>query len=135
LTRIFPASAKKQWEAGVPPQTEPLPNQKPPSRRILYLAGGEAVPVSQDAMIFSLPFTQLCPEELARIAPDLVVFPLFNASLDAIVVLTRLNALGYCGRCLVLTPRLPKPQLIEAELRGYQGAMQVELLTSDAPRY
>ena len=97
------------------------------SRRILYLAGGEDVPVSQDAMIFSLPFTQLCSEELARIAPDLVVFPLFNASLDAIVVLTRLNALGYCGRCIVLTPRLPKPQLIEAELRGYKGAMQVEL--------
>ena len=117
----------------MPPQTDPLPNQKPPSRRILYLAGGEAVPVSQDAMIFSLPFAQLCPEELARIAPDLVVFPLFNATLDAIVVLTRLNELGYNGRCLVLTPRLPKPHLIDAELRSYKGAMEVQLLTSDAP--
>lgn len=117
----------------MPPQLGLLQHQKPPSRRILYLAGGEAAPVSQDAMIFSLPFAQLCPEELARIAPDLVVFPLFSASLDAIVVLTRLNELGYNGHCLVLTPRLPKPHLIEAELRGYMGAMQVQLLTSDAP--
>ncbi len=117
----------------MPPQLELTDDQNPPSRRILYLAGGEAEPVSQDAMIFSLPFAQLCPEELARIAPDLVVFPLFNATLDAIVVLTRLNELGYTGRCLVLTPRLPKPHLIEAELRGYKGAMEVQLLTSDAP--
>ena len=117
----------------MPPQLGLLQGQKPPSRRILYLAGGEPAPASQDAMIFSLPFAQLCPEKLARIAPDLVVFPLFSASLDAIVVLTRLNELGYAGRCLVLTPRLPKPHLIEAELRGYKGAMQVQLLTSDAP--
>ncbi len=117
----------------MPPQLGLLQDENPPSRRILYLAGGEAAPASQDAMIFSLPFAQLCPEELARIAPDLVVFPLFSATLDAIVVLTRLNELGYAGRCLVLTPRLPKPHLIEAELRSYKGAMQVQLLTSDAP--
>ncbi len=117
----------------MPPQSGSSQNQNPPNRRILYLAGGEAAPASQDAMIFSLPFVELCPEELARIAPDLVVFPLFSATLDAIVVLTRLNELGYSGRCLVLTPRLPKPHLIEAELRDYKGAMQVELLTSDAP--
>ncbi|MES2434700.1 MAG: hypothetical protein V4586_12860 [Pseudomonadota bacterium] len=117
----------------MPPQLGSLQDENPPSRRILYLAGGEAAPVSQDAMIFSLPFAQLCPAELARIAPDLVVFPLFSATLDAIVVLTRLNELGYAGRCLVLAPRLPKPHLIEAELRASQGAMQVQLLTSDAP--
>ena len=116
----------------MPPQPGSAQDQPPP-KRILYLAGGEDVPVSQDALIFSLPFTQLCLAELARIAPDLVVFPLFSTTLDAIVVLTRLNELGYRGRCLVLTPRLPKPHLIEAELRDHCGAMQVELLTSDAP--
>ena len=117
----------------MPPQSGSSQDQTPPSRRILYLAGDEAAPVSQDATIFSLPFAKLCTEELRRIAPDLVVFPLFNASMDAIVVLTRLNELGYSGRCLVLTPRLPKPHLIEAELRGYKGAMEVQILTSDAP--
>ena len=117
----------------MPPQSGVLQDQNPPSRRILYLAGGEICPASQDAMIFSLPFSQLCAAELERIAPDQVVFPLFSATLDAIVVLARLNELGYHGRCLVLTPRLPKPHLIEAELRSYQGAMQIQLLTSDAP--
>ena len=117
----------------MPPQSGLVQDQNPPNRRILYLAGGEDAPVSQDATIFSLPFALLCPEELARIAPDLVVFPLFSATLDAIVVLTRLNELGYTGHCLVLTPRLPKPHLIEAELRAYKGAMEVQLLTSDAP--
>lgn len=117
----------------MPPQSGLSQEQSPPGRRILYLAGGEAAALSQDAMIFSLTFPQLNAAELARIAPDLVVFPLFGAIWDATVVLTRLNELGYRGLCLVLTPRLPKPHLIEAELRGYQGAMQVQLLTSDAP--
>lgn len=117
----------------MPPQPVSSQDENPPSRRILYIVGGEDAPVSQDAMIFSLPFAQLSPAELARIAPDLVVFPLFSATLDAIVILTRLNELEYRGRCLVLTPRLPKPHLIEAELRGYKGAMEVQLLTSDAP--
>jgi len=117
----------------MPPQQGPSGDASPASRRILYLAGGEAAPVSPDAMIFSLPFAQLCPEELARIAPDLVVFPLFSATLDAVMILARLSELGYRGRCLILTPRLPKPHLIEAELRSHQGEMQIELLTSDAP--
>lgn len=117
----------------MPPQSGLVQDQNPPNRRILYLAGGEDAPISQDATIFSLAFASLNAVELARIAPDMVVFPLFSATLDAIVVLTRLNELGYSGRCLVLTPRLPKPQLIAAELHSYKGAMQVELLTSDAP--
>ncbi|MDB5661375.1 MAG: hypothetical protein JWS10_3990 [Cypionkella sp.] len=105
----------------------------PQYRRILYLAGGEHAPISQDALIFTIPFAQLSAEELARVSPDTVVFPLFTANLDATVILTELKALGYRGRCLVLTPRLPKPHLIEAELRGCGGAMQIELLTTDAP--
>lgn len=117
----------------MPPHLGSSQDQNPPGRRILYLAGGEAAAVSQDALIFSVVFAQLDANELARIAPDLVVFPLFSATLDATVVLTRLNDLGYSGQCLVLTPRLPKPHLIAAELRSYQGAMQVQLLPSDAP--
>lgn len=117
----------------MPPQQGPPEVTGTPSRRILYLAGGEDAATSPDAMIFSLPFAQLCPAELANIAPDLVVFPLFSATLDAVVVLTRLKELDYRGRCLVLTPRLPKPHLIEAELRSHSGAMQIQLLTSDAP--
>ena len=102
-------------------------------RRILYLAGTEDAPISQDARIFTLQFDKLSKAKLDRIAPDLVVFPLFTASLDATMILTELNALGYRGRCLVLTPRLPNPRLIEAELRSCSGAMQIELLASDAP--
>lgn len=117
----------------MPPQQGRSDHASQTNRRILYLAGGEAAPASQDAMIFSLPFAQLCPEELARIAPDLVVFPLFSATLDAVMILTRLNELDYRGRCLVLTPRLPKPHLIEAELRSHRGEMEIQLLTSDAP--
>lgn len=117
----------------MPPEPGSSQAQTPPSRRILYLAGGEDAPISPDGQIFTLPFAALNAAELARIAPDQVVFPLFSASLDAIVILTRLHDLGYCGRCIVLTPRLPKPHLIAAELRGYSGAMQVELLASDAP--
>jgi hypothetical protein len=117
----------------MPPQSGSSQDQDPPNRRILYIAAGDAAPAAQDATIFSLPFALLCAEELALTAPDLVVFPLVSATLDAIVVLTRLNELGYKGRCLILTPRLPKPHLIEAELRSYQGAMQIQLLTSEAP--
>ena len=79
----------------MPPQPGVSQEQSPPNRRILYLAGGEAAALSQDAQIFSLPFTQLNATELTRIAPDLVVFPLFGAIWDATVVLTRLNELGY----------------------------------------
>ncbi|GLS87636.1 hypothetical protein GCM10010873_26100 [Cypionkella aquatica] len=115
------------------PNSAPSDGTVPPRHRILYLANGGNLPISQDGLIFTLPFVQLTEDELARIAPDLVVFPLFTATLDATIVLTKLNALGYRGRCLILTPRLPKPKLIETELRAYSGAIQLELLPIDTP--
>ena len=55
---------------------------------------------------------------LARVAPDLVIVPLFAGDLDATMIIERLVALGYCGRVAVLAPTLPNPRLVEQELRG-----------------
>lgn len=55
---------------------------------------------------------------LARIAPDLVIMPLFAGDLDAVAIIARLVALGYGGRVAVLAPTLPNPRLVERELCG-----------------
>ena len=106
-------------------------------RRILYVTAGSSSTKGypdfpQADQILALPFEAVTQAALAEFAPELVVFPLFSGALDATEVLTALNGLGYRGRCLVLTQSLPRPKLIEAELRGYAGDMAVELMVIDA---
>lgn len=105
----------------------------PSQRRILYIIGSTSSTKNHPEFsvtdtLLTLPFEAVTAAALSNFAPDLVVFPLFSGALDATDVLTALDGFGYGGRCLVLAESLPRPKLIEAELRGYAGRMHVELI-------
>jgi hypothetical protein len=105
----------------------------PTPKRILYITAGSTTGLqypdaSQNDKLMTLSLEAVTTSALADFTPDLVVFPLFSGAKDATDILTALNNFGYRGRCLVLTQSLPRPKLIEAELRGYAGEMQVELM-------
>lgn len=115
-------------EAGLQPD-----HDKGSARRLLYISAGQVPVASGRDQVTTLAFEALTLERLQAIAPDLVVFPLVSATQDAAVIIAKLQELGYRGQCLVLCPKLPKPGLIEAELRALGPGLEVQVLASDAP--
>ncbi len=74
-------------------------------------------------------FATLTAALLLEVAPSTVVLPLFASEHDALSMVERLEELGFAGRILVIAPRLPRPQLVERELRA-AGPGQRLLLVS-----
>ena len=72
---------------------------------------------------------QLSPALLRDLAPTTVVMPLFAAVHDALTMVERLEALGYTGRILVIAPHLPRPQLVERELRAAGPGPRLQLVS------
>jgi hypothetical protein len=101
-------------------------------RRVLYISAVDMTTQFAGHEIVSLPFERLDAASLAAAAPELVIFPLFAGMLDAAQILTALAELGYRGDCLVMAPPLPKPQMIEHELRGLCPGVSLRLVSSDA---
>ncbi len=63
-------------------------------------------------------FDALTAALLHQIAPSTIVMPLFAADHDALTMVEALEALHFTGRILVIAPHLPRPQLVERELRA-----------------
>lgn len=101
-------------------------------RRMLYITAVTPALVQGRDEVKVIRFAGLTADCLAGFRPDVVLFPLFSIAEDASVILTRLHELGYQGECLVLCPNLPKPRLIEAELRALAPGIRVQVLASDA---
>ncbi len=102
------------------------PQHDSASPRVLHIGTGtapEGVP--------QVGFEELDAACLSQINPELLVFPLFSAGWDAALVLLRLKSLGYRGTCLVLAPNLPRPKMVEQELRAICPNMQIKVITSD----
>ena len=66
---------------------------------------------------------------LAEHQPGLMIMPLFAAGYDAMAATERLQDLGYVGRIAVLAPSLPKPRLVEAELRAIGPGDRLSLIS------
>jgi hypothetical protein len=116
-----------QVDSGMAVETFPIP------KRILYITSGSNAGLhypeaTQNDKLLTLSYEALTAAALVDFVPGLVVFSLFGGATDATEILTALNGLGYCGRCLVLTQSLPRLKSIEAELRNYAGEIQVELM-------
>lgn len=101
-------------------------------RRMLYITAVKPALVQGRDEVKVIRFAGLTADCLAHFRPDVVLFPLFSIAEDATIILTRLHELGYQGECLVLCPNLPKPRLIEAELRALAPDIRVQVLASDA---
>lgn len=65
---------------------------------------------------------------LSEHRPERVVFALFGPGQDAMAVIERLEALGYAGQITVICPSLPRPKLVEAELRAMGPGKRLSLL-------
>lgn len=100
-------------------------------RRLLYISAGPAPALQAEARVKAIGFDELTASLMKAFAPDVVVFPLLSVAQDATVVIGRLQELGFSGQCLVLCPNLPRPKLIEAELRSLGRKMKIQVLPSD----
>ncbi len=70
----------------------------------------------------------LTAELLAEVAPTAVIMPLFAGAHDALSMIETLEALGYLGRILVIAPPLPRPALVERELRSAGPGLRLMLV-------
>ena len=120
----------------VPHQPHPYPrlNDVPKAAEERFMAMECAALIAPEGPI-ELPgvvqvrFVTLTAALLDEVAPTTVVLPLFAAEHDALTMVERLEALGFAGRILVIAPHLPRPQLVERELRA-AGPGQRLLLVS-----
>ena len=62
-------------------------------------------------------------------APACVILPLFAAAYDAQTAVELLEDLGYLGRIAVMAPALPKPRLVEQELRQLGPGARLVLIS------
>lgn len=74
--------------------------------------------------------SDLDAEFLRHVAPSYVILPLFTAGYDATTAIELLEELGYRGRIVVLAPFLPKPGLVEQELRQVGPSSRLVLITT-----
>ena len=74
-------------------------------------------------------FADLDAAFMTQNQPGLMIIPLFAAGYDAITVTERLQDLGYAGRIAVMAPNLPKPKLVEAELRAIGPGERLSLIS------
>ena len=66
---------------------------------------------------------------LKDISPDCVVFSLFSLKVDSLALLDDLRKLDYRGHVLAISPPLPKPQMVLAELRSHADGLRLRILT------
>ena len=77
---------------------------------------GPAGPVPMTGVVH-LRLADLTADLLAEAAPVTIFLPLIAPQGDAATAVERLEELGYGGRLIVLAPALPRPRLVERELR------------------
>lgn len=92
---------------------------------ITEAANGDRLRTDCDA---SICFDDLSRDALAHLGATAVVCPLFGGQLDAMMVLRRLAAIGYSGPCLVLSPTLPRRDLVLKELQAEAPGILIELI-------
>lgn len=78
-----------------------------------------------------LTLEALTREALLALVSATVMFPLFGKADDATAVLARLTELGYQGRCIVVSPKLPRKDLVLKELKTYGPGLEIDLLEAE----
>ncbi len=65
---------------------------------------------------------------IERVQPSCVVTPLVGGGFDVLDVAARLSSAGYCGTLYTLTPHLPRPRLVAAEVHGIAPFLEFEMI-------
>ncbi len=76
-------------------------------------------------------FDHLDAPLLDRMRPDLVLAPLLGDGFDILDVAQALTGLRYAGKLMAISPRLPNPRGVLAELRGHCKGFAVEIRQID----
>lgn len=82
------------------------------------LAAGSLAATGLDMLDISL---------IERIRPDLVLAPLLGEGFDILDVAQSLSRVGFSGRLIAVSPTLPNPRGVLAELRGHCKGFTVEI--------
>ncbi len=102
----------------------------PPPVLVIEGAGMSALVVgcSRRGVPVLLPFAAVTGPVLERLRPPAVAFDLFGLEADASEVLARLSELNYRGRVFALTPPLPRPAMVQGELRAQFPRLRFRLV-------
>jgi hypothetical protein len=73
--------------------------------------------------------SDLTTRTLADCNPTVIILPLWHTEVDAIHMIQTLEDLAYQGEILVLAPSLPRPALVEQELRAEGPGKRLRLVT------
>lgn len=73
-------------------------------------------------------FDELTPRLLRDLSPSLLIAPLMGDGFDAVDVAHRLEAAAFEGRFRVLTPPIPQPGAVQAEIQEAAGRVDVDLM-------
>ncbi len=116
------------------PQSGPMPFAEPiPLRgRVLMLEWSGMipppfVPAGETDLIYS-SLDMLGPAQFRSLAPDVILCPLFSAATDAVQIVEHLADLGYTGPVFAIGPDLPRPELVQEEIRAIAPAITFRLV-------
>lgn len=84
----------------------------------------------KDSHIAFVEYSDIGPELLNLMSPDIVLSPLLCGTFDCIDLATILSDIGFLGLYRVLAPDLPRPQLIVAEVRSYCPSLDFDIILS-----
>lgn len=79
-------------------------------------------------------FETLTEERFLAIAPDVVLSPLVTPRFDCLELANCLERFGYSGRYRALSPKLPRPDLVRAEVRGQFPKLDFDLVYFEEAR-
>jgi hypothetical protein len=74
-------------------------------------------------------FAELTIDVLIDLAPSQIYLPLFASGYDAMSAVEALETMGYCGEITVIAPDLPRPRLVERELRALGPGLRLTLIS------
>lgn len=92
----------------------------------LFLGPDGPVPMPN---VTHLRFADLTADVLALLEPTLIILPLFAPNYDAMTAIETLEELGFAGKLTVLAPDLPRPRLVERELRSLGPGNRLTLIS------
>ncbi len=127
-----------QKTSGTPPMTPPEaireagPAPVDPGPRILAL---EVAPSLLDLVREGMGgscivarFETLNLQFLAQVMPDTILAPLLGPDFDILDLVDRLNQIGFGGALRALTPPLPDPDAVRAEVRSHAAGLDFDLI-------
>jgi len=106
------------------------PHGERPAERLLAITL-TGVALSGLMELVSTPLSGLTAALLTEMRPDRIVTPLFSGGVDATLVVERLEALNYRGAITVIGPPLPRPALVQAELRALGPGLRLTLISRE----